>query len=119
MIDFTLTENDQARLERTYAEGRWVRQFVRAADENEAELPPNMLPGVVQRLDVSVISRLRTINNVTGGKNSRCEDLARALHLRCGEYLRRIVRRIVNRRYTKSEGRIGRPVLLWNDSLTL
>ena len=35
MIDFTLTENDQARLDRTYAEGRWVRQFVRAADEND------------------------------------------------------------------------------------
>ena len=48
MIDFTLTENDEARLARSYAEARWVRQFVRDADENEAELPPASLPLVRQ-----------------------------------------------------------------------
>jgi len=45
MIDFTLTENDQARLARTYAEAQYVRAFARDADENEAELPPEILPG--------------------------------------------------------------------------
>jgi len=45
MIDFTLTETDEARLGRIYAEGRFVRQFARDADENEGELPPSSLPG--------------------------------------------------------------------------
>ena len=45
MIDFTLTENDKARLARTYAESQYVRAFVRDADENESELPPEILPG--------------------------------------------------------------------------
>jgi acyl-CoA dehydrogenase len=45
MIDFSLTENDHARLARIYAEGEFVRQFVRDADENESELPPDSLPG--------------------------------------------------------------------------
>jgi len=50
MIDFTLTENDKARLDRIYAEGEFVRQFARAADENEAELPPDLLPGAEEFL---------------------------------------------------------------------
>jgi acyl-CoA dehydrogenase len=45
MIDFTLTENDKARLARTYAESQYVRAYVRDADENESELPPEILPG--------------------------------------------------------------------------
>ena len=45
MIDFTLTENDEARLARIYAEGEYVRKFVRDSDENEQELPPETLPG--------------------------------------------------------------------------
>ena len=43
MIDFTLTENDKARLAHIYAQGEFVRQFARDADENEAELPPGRL----------------------------------------------------------------------------
>jgi acyl-CoA dehydrogenase len=50
MIDFTLTENDQARLARLYAEAQFVRPFVRDADENEAELPPDTLPGAEEFL---------------------------------------------------------------------
>ena len=45
MIDFTLTENDQARLARFYQEAEFVRAFARDCDENEAELPPATLPG--------------------------------------------------------------------------
>ena len=45
MIDFTLTENDEARLDRAYQEALFVRSFARDADENEAELPPEKLPG--------------------------------------------------------------------------
>jgi acyl-CoA dehydrogenase len=45
MIDFSLTDNDHARLARTYAEGVYIRGFARDADENESELPPEMLPG--------------------------------------------------------------------------
>ena len=36
MIDFTLTETDQASLARTYAQAEFVRAFARDADENEA-----------------------------------------------------------------------------------
>ena len=50
MIDFTLTENDEARLARIYAEGEFTRQFVRDADENESELPPETLPGAEEFL---------------------------------------------------------------------
>ena len=50
MIDFTLTENDEARLARSYAEAQWVRQFVREADENESVLPPDSLPGAEEFL---------------------------------------------------------------------
>lgn len=50
MIDFTLTDNDKSRLEHIYAQGRFVRQFARDADENEAELPPEILPGAEEFL---------------------------------------------------------------------
>ena len=39
MIDFTLTENDKARLAHIYAQGTFVRQFARDADENEPVIP--------------------------------------------------------------------------------
>ncbi len=44
MIDFRLTETDQAHLARTRAEGMICRQYARDIDENEAELPPDVLP---------------------------------------------------------------------------
>lgn len=44
MIDFRLTETDRAHLERTRAEGLIVRRYAREVDENEAEMPPNVLP---------------------------------------------------------------------------
>ena len=50
MIDFTLTENDEARLARAYQEALYVRDFARDADENEAELPPEVLPGAEEFL---------------------------------------------------------------------
>ena len=50
MIDFTLTDNDQARLARSYQEAEFVRAFARDADENEAELPPDTLPGAEEFL---------------------------------------------------------------------
>jgi acyl-CoA dehydrogenase len=50
MIDFTLTENDKSRLAHIYAQGEFVRQFAREADENEAELPPQILPGAEEFL---------------------------------------------------------------------
>ena len=45
MIDFTLTETDEARLDRAYQEALFVRDFARDADENEKDLPPEELPG--------------------------------------------------------------------------
>jgi acyl-CoA dehydrogenase len=51
MIDFSLTENDEARLARAYQEALFVRDFARDADENEAELPPEVLPGAEAFLD--------------------------------------------------------------------
>jgi acyl-CoA dehydrogenase len=44
MIDFRLTETDKAHLARTRAEGMICRQYAREIDENEAELPPDVLP---------------------------------------------------------------------------
>jgi acyl-CoA dehydrogenase len=44
MIDFTLTERDQAGLARTRAESLISRNYARQYDENEGELPPDVLP---------------------------------------------------------------------------
>ena len=44
MIDFTMTENDRAILERTRAEALLCREHARYYDENEGELPPEELP---------------------------------------------------------------------------
>ncbi len=44
MIDFTLTENDKKALARTRAEALICRKHARYYDENEAELPPEVLP---------------------------------------------------------------------------
>ena len=44
MIDFRLTETDQAHLARTFAEGEIIRRYAREVDENEAEMPPDVLP---------------------------------------------------------------------------
>ncbi len=44
MIDFRLTETDQAHLDRTRAEGLISRQYARQFDENESEMIPDTLP---------------------------------------------------------------------------
>jgi len=44
MIDFTLTENDQAHLDHAREAALVCRKYAREADENEAELPPEELP---------------------------------------------------------------------------
>lgn len=44
MIDFRLTETDKAHLARTRAEAEIVRRYAREVDENEAEMPPMVLP---------------------------------------------------------------------------
>ena len=44
MIDFRLTETDEAHLARTFAEGEIIRRYAREVDENEAEMPPDVLP---------------------------------------------------------------------------
>ena len=44
MIDFRLTETDRAHLERTRAEAMIARRYAREVDENEAEMPPDVLP---------------------------------------------------------------------------
>ena len=44
MIDFRLTETDEAHLARTFAEGEIIRRYAREVDENEAEMPPMVLP---------------------------------------------------------------------------
>ena len=44
MIDFRLTETDEAHLARTFAEGEIIRRYAREVDENEAEMPPVVLP---------------------------------------------------------------------------
>ncbi len=44
MIDFRLTETDQAHLDRTRAEALISRRYARQFDENEAEMIPDKLP---------------------------------------------------------------------------
>ena len=44
MIDFRLTETDQAHLGRTRAEAMISRQYARQFDENESEMIPDVLP---------------------------------------------------------------------------
>ncbi len=44
MIDFTLTEYDQAQLERTRNAALLCRKYARYYDENEGEFPPDELP---------------------------------------------------------------------------
>ena len=44
MIDFTLTENDKAQLERVRAEALICRKYARYYEEQEGELPPDELP---------------------------------------------------------------------------
>jgi acyl-CoA dehydrogenase len=44
MIDFTLTENDQAALARTREAALIARTYARYYDENEHEMPPEVLP---------------------------------------------------------------------------
>jgi acyl-CoA dehydrogenase len=44
MIDFTLTERDQAQLDRTRAAALICRKYARHYDENEGDFPPNELP---------------------------------------------------------------------------
>ena len=44
MIDFTLTEHDQAQLDRTREAALICRKYARQYDENEGEFPPDELP---------------------------------------------------------------------------
>ena len=44
MIDFRLTETDQAHLQRTRDEALIARNYARHYDENEGEFPPPTLP---------------------------------------------------------------------------